>query len=103
VNRPADRSHAPELDDLDLAVYRIRHRTEKAVNRNIVSGLFHDFLLSGVDRVLASVELALRQDQDLSRRIRTMAIRRLDPFRNTIPPDARIGARSGIRATRLQT
>jgi len=62
---PADRSHMPELDDLDLAINRIRHGTEKLVNRNFVSGLFHDLSPGGGNRALARIELPLGQDPGL--------------------------------------
>ena len=83
---PADRSHAPELDDLDLAVYRVRHRTEKVVNRNLMSSLFHDLSPGGVERVLASVKLPFGRTHDLSLRNRTMAMRGLEPSRSKSPP-----------------
>jgi hypothetical protein len=32
AHRPADGAHMPELDDLDVAIDGVRHRTEKFVN-----------------------------------------------------------------------
>src|SRR5215467_1102842 len=61
----ADGSHVPELDDLDVAVDRVRHRTEKLVNRDPVSGLFHHLPPGSGNRLLAGIELAFWQDPGL--------------------------------------
>jgi hypothetical protein len=50
----------PELDDLDLAIDRIRHGAKKLVNRNLMSGFFHHLSLGSGKRSLAWIELAFR-------------------------------------------
>src|SRR6516164_4161393 len=64
--RPADDSHMPKLHDLDSASsFRIRHRPEKLVDQNIVSGFFHNLSFGGGKRMFASIELTFRQDPRL--------------------------------------
>jgi len=55
----------PELHDLDAAIDRIEHRTEKSVHRNLVSGFFQHLAPRGGERALTGIELALRQHPGL--------------------------------------
>src|SRR5262249_55486567 len=65
AHRSADGSHMPKLYDLDPAIYRIQHRAEKSVDRNLVSGFFQHLSSGGSKRVLTWIELALWQDPRL--------------------------------------
>jgi hypothetical protein len=61
VSRPADDSHMPKLDNLDSASsFRTRHRPEKLMDRNIVSGFFHNLSFGGSKRMFAWMELTFR-------------------------------------------
>src|SRR5262249_7755364 len=62
---PADDSHMPELYDFDPAIYRVQHRPEKAVDRNLVSGFFQHLSSGGSEHMLTWIELALWQDPGL--------------------------------------
>src|SRR5262249_42146932 len=64
-HRTTDGSHMPELYDFDLAVDGIRHRAEKFMNRNLMSGFLHPLSFGGVEGALAWIELAFRQDPRL--------------------------------------
>src|SRR5262249_953865 len=63
--RSADGAHMPKLYDLDSAIHRIQHRTNKSVDSHLLSRFFQHLSPRGTKRRRTGIELDLWQDPRL--------------------------------------